>query len=93
MSDRILTHAEARRRVEEALRLLEQAQQLTGRAHSLLASVVGVLPQFERVGKLYDRIKDTWHFVAKRRDSAALDLDDVSGPAFLERQRASGSAP
>jgi hypothetical protein len=77
-----LTKAEAQRRVEEALHLLQQAQDITGHALALLSSLSGGLPAWNFANKTYDRIRATWYRVAKLRGSARVDLDGVSGPVF-----------
>lgn len=87
------TQTEAQRRVDEALRLLQRAQELTGQAQSLLSSIIGGYHQSERTGKLYDRIRTTWYFVAKIRGSERIDLDGLSGPAFLKRQSQTDAKP
>jgi hypothetical protein len=65
----------AEARVRAALEHLQQAQVEVERARQQLAAVVGVLPEYDRLGKLYERVRAEWYRLAAKRGSPRLDLD------------------
>lgn len=76
------TKEEADRRLRTALVEIERAQREIGKATSLLASCVGVLPNWRALGKLYDQIQKEWHRLNGRLGSPQVDLDDLSKDSF-----------
>lgn len=82
----LATETEARMRVDRALQHIQRAQEELGRAQAELSSVIGVMPLWNLVGKLYDRVHSSWYQVKAKADRVqVLDLDGCSGPAFEKR--------
>lgn len=51
----------AEAKVEEALRLIEQAQNILDRAAQQLCPIIGLVKEWQRVGTLSDKCKAEWH--------------------------------
>lgn len=66
------SEAEARRRIESALYLIEQAQQTLQQAAALLSRVRESDHHWKLVGKGYDQVHDLWRKV--RAKTAARDF-------------------
>ncbi len=73
------TAAEAH--VRAALELIQEAQMLLGRAAGELSSVVGMVPEWRKVGVRYDQVHGTWYAVEKK--AAALR---AGGRLLLDRE-------
>ena len=84
-----LTKAEAQRRVYSALDRIQRAQEELGRANADLSNLLGGgAPKLsDNAGKVYDQVHALWYAVAELRGDERVDLDDIAGPAFLERQK------
>lgn len=70
-----LARWEARRRMNDALEKIEQAQSLVDDACRLLCPLTPLSNDWARVGKLYDRIKAEWHRMNLLRNGDHFTLD------------------
>lgn len=68
--------AEAERKVREALRHVEAAQRELELACQELCPVIGALPDWERIGKLRDRVNAQWHRLNEVRPRSGYRLDE-----------------
>lgn len=57
-------HADASIRVQEALKLIEAAQTLLGKACEQLSPIEGAAPVYGATHKLYDKVHDLWRRLA-----------------------------
>lgn len=87
---------EARRRVERALRKIEEAQGLIGDACGILSSLQYAAPEWRATSKLYDRVRAHWYRVRNglqlAKKSGKVRLDPMAAQAILDAvaQRAAG---
>lgn len=76
------TKAHAYAKVQRALDRIEAAQNQIGEACSELSGICGAHPEWERLGKLYDKIKAHWYDTRDRlgakHDAGKLDLDEMA---------------
>lgn len=63
----------AQERVRAALAHLQEAQSLVDRAGQELCSVVGLCPEWTRLGKLYDQVKRHWWAVSTKAERLRLN--------------------
>ncbi len=70
-----------------ACQKIEAAQRLLGDACGDLSSVLGLCPEWERVGKLYDKVHAEWHRVNLKVEGG-FDLDSDSKLRFLAKKEA-----
>lgn len=78
---------EAARRIKSALARIERAQAELDQACSDISSVVGLVEEWEAIGKLSNRVKQFWHRLNNRATDEALDLD---GDAKQSLQKKAG---
>jgi hypothetical protein len=71
------SRAQARARVERALREVQEAQNRLNAACEQLSSCIGALRQWGQVGREADRCKRLWYAIAKLRESKTLDMDGM----------------
>jgi hypothetical protein len=64
--------AAAAARVKAALDLIQEAQGLLGQAAAALCPVVGMVPEWRKVGALYDRVHAAWYQVEGKATSLRL---------------------
>lgn len=82
-----LLTAEAKRRVQVALRQIEDAQNLLGSACSTLSSLEAAIPAWQATSKLYDRVHAHWYKVRDRLEgNPKVKLDQLNADAILRRQ-------
>lgn len=62
-------------KINRALVLIERAQNALSEACAELSPVVGVCPEWERVGKLADRVKAQWHRLNRLDGPFRLDSE------------------
>jgi hypothetical protein len=72
-----MTHA-AQAKVAQALRDIEAAQVLLGNDCAALSPVVGLVKEWERIGKLYDKVKAEWHRLNQMDGPFRLDSEPKS---------------
>jgi hypothetical protein len=69
----------AEARVRAALRDIQEAQSLIGRASQALSSVVGMVPEWNRLGRVYNQVRGAWYAVESKgqrlRGRRALRID------------------
>lgn len=90
-----LLDAEAKRRVQLALRQIEAAQNMLGEACSTLSALCYANPEQQATSKLYDRVKAHWYKVQgalQHKKAHQIQLDSMNAPAFLRAHAAGGSA-
>jgi hypothetical protein len=75
--DPAVVRAEAERRVARALELVERAQHTLERACEELSPVIGALPDWQRIGKLADRVHDAWRRLAYEKPTGGYGLDEM----------------
>jgi len=68
--------AAAELRVHAALEEIQEAQELLGRATAQVCSIVGMVPEWQRLGDLYDQVHAAWYLV-RDKDS---ELRSSGGP-------------
>jgi hypothetical protein len=85
--DPAVVRAEAERRVRAALANVEAAQRELGRACEEMSAIIGGIPPWERLGKLYDRVHAEWHRLNLWFNGARskLDLDEAGRRALAKR--------
>lgn len=86
----------ARLRVVATLVAIEAAQTNLDDAAQALAAVRGFLPQYERLGKLYQAVRVVWHAVDQRRRTlgTGIKLDHDEPTAYeMEHWGSSTRAP
>jgi hypothetical protein len=77
------TRAEAEARIQRALDHIEQAQRLMDRACQEISSIEGMCPDWQRLGKIHQRIEAEWHRLNHRRKTARYDLDGSAAEQFI----------
>lgn len=82
----------AKDKVRRALASIERAQNLLADACSELSPVVGLVKEWERLGKLHDKVKAEWHRLNGLDGPFRLDSEPKSRPA-LEPLKDITSAP
>lgn len=65
----------ARGRVESALSLIEEAQNRIADASAAISRVAGLSAECDELGRLYDTVKDKWHWLNNRTAARELDMD------------------
>ncbi len=84
----------AREKYRRAMALVEQAQRLIGDASAELCPVIWGNPDYQRLGKLYDKIHAEWYKLKHALDVRGPKLDlDETGRAAADRRAAAASAP
>lgn len=94
----VILDAEARRRVQIALRQIEDAQNQLSAACSTLSSLCYARPEWNATSKLYERVKEHWYKVQGALQygpkAAKVALDSTNADALLRRlAEAEGSQP
>ena len=86
----------ARLRVAATLNAIEAAQADIDRAVQALSAVRGFLPQYERLGKIYDTVRAAWYAVEQRRcalgERIQLDHDEPTENELLDWGRGARNA-
>lgn len=88
--DPTLVRLEAERRVQRALALVEQAQHTLEAACQELSPVIGAALDWERVGKLAERVHNAWRKLAYTKPRAGYDLDEFGRAALAKRHSEGG---
>jgi hypothetical protein len=65
----------AQAKAQRALDYIEAAQRLLGSAAEELCPIAGLCPEWEAVGKQYDKVHALWHRVNMRANGNDYDLD------------------
>lgn len=65
----------AQQKIRQALNEIEKAQLALGRACEALSPVVGMVKEWERVGKLYDKVNAEWHRLNRQDGPFRLDSE------------------
>lgn len=81
------TNAIARAKMREAMRLVEEAQNIVLRAAHELSPIIHGAPENARLMRLYDRINSEWHRLERSLQAKGhkLDLDEM-WRARIERE-------
>ena len=78
----LLRHRLAQSRIAEAKRLVEEAQNLLGRAARNLCPIIGAIPKHRRAGALYVQVERFWHDLEKFERTGRYEMDgDARGLA------------
>jgi hypothetical protein len=74
----------ARARVVATLAAIEAAQAKLDDAVQALSAVRGFLPQYERLGEIYETVRAAWHEVEQRRQmlGGRINLDHDEPTAY-----------
>jgi hypothetical protein len=85
------TKAVARAKMRDAMRLVEEAQNIVLRAAQELSPIIHGAPENARLIRLYDRIKSEWYKLERALQTKGhkLDLDEMAR-ARLEREASGG---
>ncbi len=73
----------ARKKIREALAHIEAAQNHLGAACSDISPVVGLVKEWERLGKLCDKVKTEWYRLNELEGPFRLDSEPKSAPALV----------
>ncbi len=80
----------ARERIRQAMEHVQNAQTELGKAQELLSSVVGVMPRWTALSKLYGQVRREWYRrEAFARGKGRVDLDGIA-KQNLERDAQGG---
>ena len=79
--------AEARARIDRALRHVENAQGELSHACAELSALVGAIPHWRAASKLHYRVKAFWYKLDGFRWSGRYRLDDTNVEALTRRWR------
>jgi hypothetical protein len=94
---RTVTQIEAERRIRKAQDILEFRVQAGLNAVREELSRIIWCPEWEIVGKEYDRVKALWYKLNDRSLSSKIDLDSEEAPRFVaelaKAQKSAGSTP
>lgn len=71
--------AAAEARIRAALRDIQEAQHLIGHASAALSSIIGMVPEWNRLGRVYSQVRGAWYAVESKgqrlRGRHALRID------------------
>lgn len=76
---------EARRQMDMALEAIEATQRLIGEACQLLCPLTPLCRDWERLGKLYDKVNAEWHRLNLVRNGGRYDLDTDAKARLLAK--------
>jgi hypothetical protein len=78
---------EAERRLRSALKRVEAAQNELNEACSEISSILGLVREWEAIGKLADQVKAFWHRLNRvHPKSGAWDLDETAKQGMWRRR-------
>jgi hypothetical protein len=92
-----ISEARATAHFRQALDKIEAAQGLLGDAASLLCPVIGAVPQWRKLGKLYDTVKAAWHHVNNSMKGRRFYMDNcypqANGRIYMVAERPTFRGP
>lgn len=73
------SQTEAQIKIQEAMRLIEQAQQTLDKAAQQLCPVRGLGSEWTKCVRLYEEIRKLWYRVEKKLDGGKYDMQSFGG--------------